>query len=310
MKTIRLGLLGVGKIARDQHIPVLRASAEFTLAAVASRHSAVDSTPSFHDLSQMLDGAEIDAVAICTPPQNHFEAARTCLARGKHVLLEKPPCASTTELDILAAEAARQRLTLLQSWHSRFAPGVALAAEILRGRKLRRATVIWKEDVRRWHPGQSWIWEAGGFGVFDPGINALSILTAVVTDEIFLRDATLHVPTNCQTPIAAELSLSTVGGAEIAAEFDFRHTGTQTWDIALETDQGPVLLQQGGSVVAVDGKTLDTPHDAHHPEYTPLYRRFAELVRAGRSDVDARPFRLVADAFLMGRRLAVEPFHE
>ncbi len=37
-----------------------------------------------------------------------------------------------------------------------------------------------KEDVRRWHPGQDWIWEAGGFGVFDPGINALSILTEVL----------------------------------------------------------------------------------------------------------------------------------
>ena len=32
----------------------------------------------------------------------------------------------------------------------------------------------------RWHPGQEWIWQAGGFGVFDPGINALSIVTRIL----------------------------------------------------------------------------------------------------------------------------------
>ena len=40
--------------------------------------------------------------------------------------------------------------------------------------------IIWKEDVHHWHPGQRWIWEPGGFGVFDPGINALSVLTEIL----------------------------------------------------------------------------------------------------------------------------------
>jgi hypothetical protein len=39
--------------------------------------------------------------------------------------------------------------------------------------------IVWHEDVRKWHPGQQWIWEPGGFGVFDPGINALSIATRI-----------------------------------------------------------------------------------------------------------------------------------
>ena len=45
----------------------------------------------------------------------------------------------------------------------------------MRERTIRTLTVAWKEDVRIWHPGQAWIWKAGGLGVFDPGINALSI---------------------------------------------------------------------------------------------------------------------------------------
>jgi D-galactose 1-dehydrogenase len=92
--------------------------------------------------------------------------------------------------------------------------------------------IDWREDVRVWHPGQTWIWEAGGLGVFDPGINALSIATAILPRPFFLTGATLHVPENCQSPIQAELDFVDAAGAPIRAEFDFLQTGPQSWDIA------------------------------------------------------------------------------
>ena len=45
-------------------------------------------------------------------------------------------------------------------------------------------------------------------------------------------------------------------------------------------------------------------------EYEGIYRRFAELLARGESEVDAAPFQLVADAFLVGRRVVTEPFVE
>jgi len=45
-------------------------------------------------------------------------------------------------------------------------------------------------------------------------------------------------------------------------------------------------------------------------EYANLYAHFAELIRRGRADVDIAPLQLVADAFLCGRRVDVEPFVE
>jgi len=257
----------------------------------------------------MLADAEPQAVAICTPPQTHFALARACLRAGAHVLLEKPPCQTLSELTALAALARSQELTLFQSWHSRFAPGVANAAKALAGRRVLEGAVVWREDVRRWHPGQSWITQAGGFGVFDPGINALSMLTAILTAPIFVDDATLFVPENWETPIAADLSLRTDDGAPIGVSFDFRETGPQRWDIRLDTDRGRVLLADGGAVLSVDGLAVRGLADSH-AEYTPLYRRFADLIRNGTSEADARPFRLVADAFLMARRVTVDAFHE
>jgi predicted dehydrogenase len=307
MRRLRVGLVGVGKIARDQHIPVMRASERFELVACASRNAQVEGVANFADLPSMLSGQpDIDCVAICTPPQAHFSAAALALEAGKHVLLEKPPAATTREIALLAAQAARLGPTLFQTWHSRFAAGVAPARDWLRRRTLKRGRIVWKEDVRVWHPGQQWIWEAGGYGVFDPGINALSMLTEILAAEVIVTAARLEFPANKQAPIAVDLKLRTEDGVAIEAEFDFRHTGVQTWDIELETDQGTLKLSMGGSQFSIDG-TQQEPGDLRG-EYARLYERFAELCATKTSEVDWRPMQLVADAFLIGERASVEPF--
>ena len=45
-------------------------------------------------------------------------------------------------------------------------------------------------------------------------------------------------------------------------------------------------------------------------EYPLIYRRFADLLAARESDVDASPLRIFADAFLVGRRETTEPFFD
>jgi predicted dehydrogenase len=308
-RRLRVGLVGVGKIARDQHIPALAASGNFELVACASRHARVDGVDNFTDPGAMLEArADIDCVAICTPPQAHFDAALLALDAGKHVLLEKPPAATTREIALLAERATRARATLFQSWHSRFAAAVAPARAWLATRKLEHGRIVWKEDVRVWHPGQKWIWEPGGYGVFDPGINALSILTEIVAAEVLVSRARLKFPANCQAPIAVDLGLRTEDGVEIEAEFDFRHTGVQTWDIELSSDRGTLKISMGGAQFSIDGSPRQP--DDMRGEYPRLYERFAELCAAGRSDVDWRPMQLVADAFLVGERQNVEPFFD
>ncbi len=308
MKPIQLGIVGVGKIARDQHIPALTADPSFDIAACVTRHEGVAGAPVFQSIEEMLDAVPaLDAVSICTPPQTHFAIALAALRRGKHVLLEKPPCETVGQLEALAREAEKGGRTLFQTWHARYAAGVEPARRWLSERQMTGGRIVWKEDVRLWHPGQTWLWQPGGFGVFDPGINALSILSRIVPRDVFVKAATLYIPANCQTPIAADLSVTTDDGVEIAAVFDFRHTGTQSWDIEIETERGALNLSEGGGALAIDGNAADLPVTAG--EYPALYRRFADLVRERRADVDGTPFRLVADAFAVARRVEAEPFH-
>jgi D-galactose 1-dehydrogenase len=308
MSMIRLAIVGLGKIAKDQHIPAIEATPGMELAAVASRNASIDGIAHFASLEQLLDAApDIDAVALCTPPQVRSAQAAAALKAGKHVLLEKPPGATVSELTPLVAAARESGRTLFATWHSRFAPAVEPAREFLADRQIRSVVVEWKEDVRVWHPGQAWIWEPGGLGVFDPGINALSILTRILPRPFFLNRAELCFPSNRAAPIAADLTFSDDRDLPIRAEFDFRQTGPQTWDIRIETDAGRLTLSSGGSRLVHDDRTLI---DEKQAEYRGIYRRFAELIANRASDVDLSPLVHVADAFMLGRRREVEPFVE
>ncbi|WP_189464312.1 Gfo/Idh/MocA family protein [Vreelandella hamiltonii] len=308
MSDITIGLVGVGKIARDQHLPAIAASPHCHLVATADPNASVDDVPSYGSLEAMLDAhTEIAAVAICTPTHLRYSQARNALLRGKHVLLEKPPGATLSEVESLAELATEHGVSLFAAWHSRFAPGVAHAKQWLSERQVQRVNIEWKEDVRLWHPGQAWIWQPGGMGVFDPGINALSIATAILPQPFFLQQARLLVPSNAQTPIAADLSFTDPTGVEIEAAFDFRQTGPQTWDIHVDTDSARLSLTQGGCRLTIDD---DVIVDAEEREYPGLYAHFAELVAHGRGEVDVAPLRQVADAFLYGHREVIEAFIE
>jgi D-galactose 1-dehydrogenase len=248
---------------------------------------------------------ELDAVVVCTPPQARHEVAAAALAAGKHVFLEKPPGGSLEEVADLRARATAAGLTLFAGWHSRFAAGVAPAKAWLATRDIQAAQIRWKEDVRKWHPGQAWIWRAEGLGVFDPGINALSILTEILQGPVSLAGASLERPTNREAPIAARLALRDARGASIEAEFDWRQVGPQTWDIEVETADGRLLLSHGGARLAIDGRRVVEGGDR---EYAGLYARFAELIASGGSEVDATPLALVLEAFRIGRVQITEPF--
>lgn len=308
MARIKIGIVGLGKIARDQHIPALAADDDFELAAVASPHHKSSDLPNYSDLPALIRGApQVSAVALCTSPQVRYDIARYALQQGLHVLLEKPPGVTVSEVLALADLAEHKSVALFASWHSRHACGVEPAREWLRERTIHAITVTWKEDVRVWHPGQSWIWQPGGLGVFDPGINALSILTRIVPAPLVLNAAELSYPRNCATPIAASLALSAAPGISIKADFDFLQTGTQTWTIDVETDAGRLILSMGGKALTIDGHAVQTSPAGEYPR---LYAHFAELIRGRRIDADAAPLQLVADAFLCGRRKEVDPFVE
>jgi D-galactose 1-dehydrogenase len=298
MARTRIALVGIGKIALDQHVPALNTSPDWELAATISRSGKVDGIPSYTDFATFLtERPDIPAVSLCMPPVPRYAYAEAALNAGRHVMLEKPPGATLAEVHALQALAKSRGLTLYATWHSRMAHAVAPAKAWLADKIVQKAHITWREDVRKWHPGQDWVFQPGGMGVFDPGINALSILTEILPQPVHLTRATLEFPANRQTPIAAQLTFS----GNVSADFDWRQEGPQTWDITVITDKGELALRMGGNVLEIDGKPF-AGENTIMGEYPALYARMADLVRTATCDVDLAPMVHVADALTLGER--------
>ena len=308
----RIGIVGYGKIAQDQHEPSIRDSPDFELAAVSNAGATATpaGTPAFATYAEMLQSVpDLDAVAICTPPGPRRAIARDVLAAGRHALLEKPPAGTVTEVTDIGEAARAAGKVVFTTYHAQHNAAVKRAAERLAGKTVKTLEVTWKEDVRRWHPGQEWVFSAGGFGVFDPGINALSILSRILPAPVFVRSAELSFPKGRDAPIAAALVLGTDAPQDsqtLTVALDWRQEGPQTWEIDVETADGLKLkLSNGGSRLEVEGEAaFDGPPD----EYPDIYREFAALLAADTSKLDPAPFQLVADCFMLGRRVEVEAF--
>ncbi|HLA03265.1 MAG TPA: Gfo/Idh/MocA family oxidoreductase [Aestuariivirga sp.] len=305
----KIAVVGLGKIATDQHLPCIAKDAEFKLVAGVSRHAKVDNVPCFESLGDLIaSGMAIDAVALCTPPSVRLAMARQALDAGYHVLIEKPPTTTLGEMFAMIDYAKAKSRVLYAAWHSRYNQAVDEAKRRLAGKHVSKMKITWREDVKRWHPGQEWIWEPGGFGVFDPGINALSIVTKILPEAIFVEKATIEVPANKATPIAAQIRFKRGDDAkaDLSAEFDWRQTGEQTWEIEMATADGMSLyLKKGGSVLEINGKTI---MEAPLEEYEMIYARFAELLKSGKSDTDVTPLQLVCDCFMLGRPITTAEF--
>jgi D-galactose 1-dehydrogenase len=308
-KPLKIGLIGLGKIAVDQHIPSINANKNLTLVAGCSPNARPNNVKAYNTAEEMLAAhPDIEAVAVCTPPQIRHAIAMDMIDRGLHVFLEKPPAATIGEAESLKARAAQKGVTLLASWHSRFSPAVEPVRAWIAERKIKKVSIVWKENVRQWHPGQVWIFKAGGMGVFDPGINSLSILTRIMPDQVLVKNADLHIPGNCEAPIQVEMDMVSESGVPIRAEYDFLQTGIQTWSIYVESEAGEKLaLSMGGTELEIDGKQLIKEKEA---EYPGLYAHFYDLVKNKASDADFSPLRIVSDAMLLGRRVVAPDYVE
>ena len=305
MKPIRIAIIGYGKIAEDQHVPSIEANPRFELVASSSR-SGQGVGRKFTDWRELIRTVEgLEAVAITTPPGPRYTIARECIEAGLHCLLEKPPTVGLAEIADLDCLAQAKGVSLFTTWHAQHHSTVEAAAKALAGKRIANMRIVWHEDVHKWHPGQQWIWDAGGFGVFDPGINAFSIATKIFPGSLFVQSAELSVPENAQTAIAAEISFySPEADAPLSASLDWRRTEGEEWTIAVEAADGTkVRLEDGGARLILNG---EASADSGIGEYPDIYRTFVDLIDERQSLVDVAPLRLVADCLLVGGRSLVE----
>jgi len=157
-KRLRVGIIGVGGIAKGAHIPGYQAVAdkvEFAACADVNieRARAVAQefgfAAAYSDYNEMLAKESLDVVSVCTPNKFHAPAAIAALEAGCHVLCEKPPALSAAEAIEMVKTAERCGKILTFGLMTRYSSEVRAAKRLIDGGELGRIYFARVDAVRR-----------------------------------------------------------------------------------------------------------------------------------------------------------------
>lgn len=130
MKKLKIGIVGVGSIAKVAHICSYNGMDDVEIKAVCDidpeklNYDQIPTTAQkYTDYREMIQKADIDAVDICTPNDLHSEIAVYALERGKHVFCEKPDAISSAERKKMSEAEKKSGKTLMVMRNNRHTAG-------------------------------------------------------------------------------------------------------------------------------------------------------------------------------------------
>jgi myo-inositol 2-dehydrogenase/D-chiro-inositol 1-dehydrogenase len=194
---IRLGIVGCGGVTEQRHLPALRRVRGIEVRALADSDSArlervaaqFGVARSYGDYRELIERAEVDAVAVCVPPQLHAMVALAALEAGKHVLIEKPLALSLAECDLLLESSqARSALKVMLGFNLRWHRLVREAREIIMSGELGRIKLVrtvFTSGVRLGADFAEWRRrrETGGGALFELGVHHFDLLRFLLGGE-------------------------------------------------------------------------------------------------------------------------------
>jgi len=122
---INFGIIGTNWITHS-YVKCAHATDKWSLAAVYSRKEETakefaskypdNKVALYTDLNALVADSNISTIYIASPNILHYEQAKLALTAGKHVILEKPSCSTTAELDDLFATAKAKKVILIEAF--------------------------------------------------------------------------------------------------------------------------------------------------------------------------------------------------
>jgi predicted dehydrogenase len=231
---LRVGIAGVHGHGRT-HVDAVLAAADLELVAVADPRGGGDvpsSTRVFADAASMIDAVDLDVAVLSTPIPTHTELAGLALARGAHVLLEKPPVPSVADHHALVSAADAAGRAVQVGFQSLGSDGVAAAAEAAAsgviGDVLHYGAVgLWSRSEEYWRRAP---W--AGHRVIDGRLVADGVVTnplahavatafaiagAAAPEDVAAIEADLRRANDISTDDTSSLVVQLRGGARVAA---------------------------------------------------------------------------------------------
>lgn len=311
---IQLGLIGAGHIGQLQ-LDVLAepGQAEFRLIAVADPVARTIDTGinAFRRYQDLLLLEDVAAVAINTPPRDHHRMVLDALRAGKHVLVEKPPAMTLAQCQDMISVAEETGCVLFMAYHARYNPAVEAARRELAETEVLAVDINYGEWMLNYHDLDSWVVDpdvAGGGVLMDSGINAVSIITAVLPNPFLyhIEKASLAFEDGIAVEVQATVDFAFGTSGRGRMHMDWMHRGPEKRRMAFVSATDTYVLDivqnqfvRNGDPLLGD-KALRQVVD-QHSEYRGVYHDFASLIACGKSSTSTTELAFVMDAYRKGR---------
>jgi predicted dehydrogenase len=184
---LRVGVVGLGGIGLDQHVPgwarvpfaEVTAVADSSPAALTRAGAVLPAASRFDDWRDLVARPDLDVVDVCTPNALHAPIALAALRAGKHVLCEKPLATTSAEVTALADEARSAGRLLMTAQQLRYDKTVRQLKGLIDAGMLGHIYYVRAQWLRRrLLPARPTFTErrlSGGGPAFDIGIHILDL---------------------------------------------------------------------------------------------------------------------------------------
>ncbi|HBY93269.1 MAG TPA: hypothetical protein DEP84_04760 [Chloroflexi bacterium] len=260
--TVRIGIVGAGKIGHIhahgyQRLPDAKIAGIADIDERAGRAFAAEVGAAYYrDYREML-GADVDAISIGVPDRLHYPVAMAAAAAGKHILLEKPMCATIREANEIIAACRRRRLKLMLGFRHRFHAEVQMAKRLIDEGRLGTPVAVLDAlsgggpaGSGAWTP---WYWDKsmaiGGVltsaGIH--GVDRIHWLVGSEVEEIQAYKGTFGHAGKLEDNLVASLRFASGAIGSIFQNYNF-FTLPGKYDLELYGTRGAIRLRSGKSL--------------------------------------------------------------
>jgi predicted dehydrogenase len=153
-------IIGFGFIAEKGHLPAYLARRDVRIVAIADvcgprRELAKRLLPDariYEDAQSLMRAErELEFVDIATPPRDHAPIACAAMARGLHVLCEKPLATSVRDAEAVIEEAQRRRRVFFPVHNYKHAPSMRAVRDIIDSGRIGAVSLVTLDTFRTQH---------------------------------------------------------------------------------------------------------------------------------------------------------------
>lgn len=269
-KITTIGIIG-GGFGKRVLLPVCLQHPLLSVKWLAVRRNFPNDVPA--DLSvtlrweDIIEDAEVQAVAIATPHDLHAEQVRACLAADKHVLCEKPLALSAQEARDLAEQCDRAKRVGVVDYSFRYIPQRSLFHSLivrgLIGRPQLLRMSFFRNDFERW-PSQ-WYYERqrGGGALIATGSHLVDSVHWLTQSTIRWVNAVVRPENNID--VGFSMMMETESGCTCAIDVSHCIPGPGKHTIEAYGENGSLFLDAEERVVKLEGNNVQvfSPEERH-----------------------------------------------